>query len=164
MAVELQRLKSVLNTSGLQQKDPALFQVIVNLLDAVQAIQNNVTIITGGGGGGGSLADKTYVTVNPEQATLPFSRQLVAGSGININNNGTKLILSVALPLLIDALSESDAILGEMGLPGPQGKQGIPGPPGMPGMDVEEYYESMPFVGNSLHNGNTVTGEYRQVI
>lgn len=164
MAVDLDRLKTVLNQSRLQQDNNALYQVIWNLLDAVRAIQNNVTVITGGGGGGGSLANQSFVTVNNDQAVLPFSRQIVAGTGLSINNNGTKLILSVALPLLIEALLESDAILGEMGLPGPQGIQGIPGPPGPPGIDAEEYCESMPFVGNSLHDGSTVTGQFRQVI
>lgn len=132
MAVELQRLKSVLNTSGLQQKDPPLYQVIVNLLDAVQGIQNNVITITGGGGGGGSLANKTYVTVDNELATLPFSRRIVAGAGITFNNDGQRLIVNASLPL--DSGGGGEGGEGEQGPPGPQGLQGAAGSPGIMGM------------------------------
>jgi hypothetical protein len=161
MAVDLDRLKTILVQSELQKSNPPLYQVIWNLLDVVRAIQNNViTISGGGGGGGGGFANQSYVTVNNDQTILPFSRQIIAGAGLVINNTGQKLILSVAIPIPLDG---EDGKNGDIGVPGPQG---IQGPQGIPGLDAyfEEIPEPMQFVGNSLHNGNTVTGEYRQVI
>lgn len=160
MAVELDRLKTILVQSDLQRTNNPLYQVIWNLLEAVRAIQNNVIIISGGGGGGGGLANQSYVTVNNDQAVLPFSRQIIAGAGLVINNTGQKLILSVAIPIPLDGEDGKD------GLDGPPGPQGLQGPQGIPGLDAyfEEIPEPMQFVGNSLHNGSTVAGEYKQVI
>lgn len=138
MAIELQRLKSVLNTSGLQQKDPALYQVIVNLLEAVQAIQNNVTTITGGAGGGGSLANKSYVTIENELATLPFSRRVVAGNGISFNNDGQRLIISSVPQFLVETEEGEPGIIGPPGIQGPAGVAGAAGLIGPPGMDADD--------------------------
>lgn len=75
-------------TSGLQQRDNALFQVISQLIDAVRqfVIQTDATIGGGGGGGGGSLLNATYLTATDETGTLPNSRELLAGANVGFDD------------------------------------------------------------------------------
>lgn len=54
MADSLDRLKSQLLTSGLQQENTALFQIINQLIDYLRGnINATQAALTGGGGGGG---------------------------------------------------------------------------------------------------------------
>ena len=80
--VNFANLKSVLLTSGIQQKDNALFQVLDQLITFCIQFQNNVASgATGGGGSGSSGANPnlTYLTEIDESANLPNSRALLAG-------------------------------------------------------------------------------------
>jgi len=125
MAVTLDRLKSQLLTSGLQQENFALFQVINQLIDflrgEVTATQNAISGSSGGGGGGGGigLLGATYLTKNKE-VLLPNSLQEIAGAGIQFNDAGGRRIVSTAIPF---------------GMDGEQGEEGVPGPPGRIGID-----------------------------
>jgi len=78
----IDRLQATLLTSGLQQTNQALYQVINQLIQAardslsgVQAI--NTTI--GGGGGSGANPNLHYLTHQNDVASLPNSRELLAG-------------------------------------------------------------------------------------
>lgn len=122
----IDRLKSQLLTSGLQRKDNPLFQVINQLIDAVRDSLVATNALTGSGGGGGGITGATYLTSDSEIATLPASRQVIAGAGIQFNDspNGRRVI-STALPLGGERGED-----GEDGLIGPQGLQGPTGPQG----------------------------------
>lgn len=78
-------------TSGLQQKDNALFQVISQLIDALRQFVVQTTSVIGngggGGGGGGAISNPTYITINNETGQLPNSRRLVFGDFINFDLN-----------------------------------------------------------------------------
>lgn len=63
--VDLSRLQSQLLTSGIQQTNNALYQVITQLLSATKQLQDNINLVGGtGSGGGGSSAVQhlTYIT------------------------------------------------------------------------------------------------------
>src|SRR5262245_25269579 len=126
----LDRLKSQLLTSGLQERNNALWQVINQLIDFLRRNIDTVTAQTGssGGGGGSGLVNASYITVLPEGG-LPNSRQLVAGAGINIQltPNG-RIVIHSAVPL-----GGGDGGDGEEGPPGPPGPAGIKGADGTPG-------------------------------
>lgn len=130
----LDRLKAQLLSSGIQQENFALFQVINQLIQFLrdQVTQTNVAI---GGSGGGSpgLSGVTYLTKTNETATLPNSRMELAGAGIEFNDSpGYRRIISTALPFILDG---QDGIDGEIGLQGPIGPRGLIGGQGIPGLD-----------------------------
>jgi len=52
MAFTAARLKAILLNTGVQQKDPPLYQFLNNLIDSVTSLEN--TVNSGGGSGGGS--------------------------------------------------------------------------------------------------------------
>ena len=98
---DLDKLKSILLTSGTQQKNPALHQVIWSLIDFVKQNINaiNTSVGSPSGGGGAGAINQSILTVNDDQATLPNSRQLRAGSGVHLMNNGRQLVVgSVVRP------------------------------------------------------------------
>ena len=81
--MDLKRLKAQLLTSGIQQSNNALFQVIIQLIDAL-------TNVSGSTGGSvtvdlTALTNKSYLTETNETAVLTASRQILAGSGINLD-------------------------------------------------------------------------------
>lgn len=130
MAVTLDRLKSQLLTSGIQQENFALYQVIVQLIDflrgEVTATQTSISGSSGGGGGGGLLG-ATYLTKDKEGG-LPNSLQVIPGAGIQFNDVAGKRIITAAIPFGMDSGGE-----GEDGSPGPPGVAGAPGPTGPSG-------------------------------
>jgi len=140
MANPLERLKSQLLTSGVQQDNFALYQVINQLIGFLQdeVIITSNAISGGGGGGGIGLVNATYLTKNKE-AGLPNSLQEIAGSGIQFNDASGRRIISAAIPFGLDSGED-----GQDGVPGPPGRigivgsQGLIGPPGMPGEDGED--------------------------
>jgi len=84
----LDRLKSQLLTSGLQQRNSSLYQVIDQLIDYVRSLnQATFGTSTSGGSGGGGIANDTFITVANETGTLPNSRQLVAGDNITLDTS-----------------------------------------------------------------------------
>ena len=83
---KLDRLKANLMTSGLQQKDNALFQVINQLIDYLRQLIITTSGAFGSGGSGGFLLNATYLTVNNESGIFPNSRRLLAGIGISFDD------------------------------------------------------------------------------
>jgi len=78
---QLDRLKGQLLTSGMAQKNNALYQVIDQLIGSVQKINNdlanlNIDIPPAAG------PDETFLTSTDESVDLPNSRELLAGTGI----------------------------------------------------------------------------------
>lgn len=77
------QLKSVLLTSGLQQKDNALYQVINQLLSYMSQFQRDVNSgAAGSSSSSGASANNTYLTETNEIANLPNSRRVLAGDYI----------------------------------------------------------------------------------
>ena len=146
MNIPLDRLKSQLLISGLQQENFALFQVINQLIDSLRQTVNAVnTALTGsssGGGGGGTLG-ATYLTKNKE-VLLPNSLQTIAGSGIQFNDAGGKRIISTALPFAIDGEQGEDGFSGNVGEIGPRG---FTGKDGIPGYDAEDGIDGLSIPG-----------------
>lgn len=100
----LQKLQAVLLVSGLQQKDPPLYQVISQLIQAIIDSNIGVVEITGGGGGGGPLSDKTFVTTSNELASLPNSSQIIAGDNVSFDTSiFGQLRIDVLLDFIINA-------------------------------------------------------------
>jgi hypothetical protein len=88
--VNLTTLLAVLNNTGLQQKDPALYQVISQLIKAVrQSISategqfNNVIVNPGIA----PLLNRSFITKNSEIALLPNSWQLLPGTDISFDDS-----------------------------------------------------------------------------
>lgn len=86
LTLRLNKLITVLNTSGLQQSNPALYQVIKELVGAILQSATG-TIEIAGGGSGGPLSDKPYLTHQNVLADLPQSRQLLAGDNVNFDDS-----------------------------------------------------------------------------
>lgn len=145
----LDRLKAQLLTSGLQQRDQPLYQVINQLIgflrDSINDIDGQLNPGGSGGGGVGSgLAGQSYLTAGNDFSTLPNSRQLIAGNGIGFNNAGRLLTISANLPTVIDGIDGVDGAPGPQGIDGLQGIEGLIGPPGIDGLPSEEY--EVPFI------------------
>lgn len=87
MAINLGRLQAVLLSSGLQQTNPALYQVITQLINAVIQGLAEAATAGGSGSGGGALSDQHYLTHQNDLANLPQSRQLLAGTGITFDDS-----------------------------------------------------------------------------
>lgn len=84
---QLNKLLSVLMTSGLQNKDQPLFQVLVGLIKALIATNEGVITATTTANGGGPLSDQPFLTHQNVLAQLPQSRQLLAGDNINFDDS-----------------------------------------------------------------------------
>ncbi len=83
----IDRLVSQLNTSGIQQQNPALYQIINTLIQTAQQIISVVAV--GGSGGGGNLQPiiNTILAANflmstDESPNFPNSRELIEGQNI----------------------------------------------------------------------------------
>ena len=96
MAIQdLSRLFTVLNATKLNQENPALYQLLFQLIQMDLGNTNEfarllgVSSSSGGGGGGGSFAPTTatYLTVSNELAVLPNSRRVLAGTGITFDDS-----------------------------------------------------------------------------
>lgn len=149
------RLKSALLTSGLSQQNNALFQVINQLIDATTGTAAATATILGtpgGGSGGGSITGATYLTTDSEILTLPNSKQLVAGPGIQFNDVSGRRTISAALPMVRDGEDGADGMTGPPGPPGIVGPIGPIGPPGMDG--VCDCCSCLPIVGNRILDGS----------
>lgn len=81
----LQKLQTTLLTSGLQQKDQPLYQVIRELIKAVGDSLTNVLAVAESGGSSAVSGDQTFLTVDDELATLPQSSQLIAGDHVTFD-------------------------------------------------------------------------------
>jgi hypothetical protein len=81
----LQKLQATLLTSGLQQQNQPLYQVIRELIKAVGDSLSNVLEVAESGGGSSITGDQTFLTVADELATLPQSSQLIAGDNVSFD-------------------------------------------------------------------------------
>lgn len=88
MIADLDRLKANLLTSGLQNKDSALYQVINQLIDATKQVQTlvNINIAAVSAAIPPSGAAYSYLTENDDSANLPNARQLLAGINITFDD------------------------------------------------------------------------------
>ncbi len=106
--MNLDKLKAQLLTSGLQQKDPALFQIINTLIGELKTV---IALVASGEVGGSG--DSTYLTSTNELTDLPNSRRLEAGIRISFDDavGGVRTINSDE-PTFIewDVLTNGDAI------------------------------------------------------
>lgn len=82
--MNLDKLISQLLTSGLQQKDPVLYQVINTL---IKEFKNVYAQLESGTLGGSSSGDATYLTHTNQTTDLPNSKQLLAGDGIEFDDS-----------------------------------------------------------------------------
>lgn len=95
---DLDRLKAQLLTSGLQQSNNALYQVINQLINSVKQLAaftisgSSITVdLT-------AIKDKTYITELNETAFLTSSRQILAGVGINLDYSVSGKLTINAIP------------------------------------------------------------------
>jgi hypothetical protein len=166
----LGKLKSTLLTSGLQQKDQPLFQVINALIDAQIDASTDVVAITGGGSSTGALSDRTYLTATLESTNLPNSRELIAGTNVTfddttpnariVNASGGGAEGAPGAPGIngIDGEDGFDGFPGPMGPQGntgPIGPAGITGSPGIPGLDGLDGEDAFPIPGPTGPRGTT---------
>lgn len=80
---QLDKLKSILLKSSLQQENAALYQVIVSLIDYLKNTATQVNAVTSGSGsGGGGVFNQPYLTHQNALATLPQSRELLPGDNV----------------------------------------------------------------------------------
>lgn len=130
----IDRLKAQLLTSGIQQQNQPLFQVINQLIDAVRSA--TVTATETAAGSGVSFG-QSFITEGNELGSLPNSRQLVAGAGIELNPAPAgRMVISTAIPFGMDSGGE-----GEDGPPGPPGRDGAIGPVGPAGSNaISQFY------------------------
>jgi hypothetical protein len=134
MSTPLDRLKSQLLTSGIQQENIALFQVINQLIDYLRDTTVAVQAIAGSSSSPGALG-ATFLTKNKE-VLLPNSYQELAGSGIEFNDSKNRRIISTALPVMMG--SDEEVLEGREGTPGQTGPRGFTGKDGVPGIAGED--------------------------
>lgn len=83
--IDLDRLKANLLTSGIQQKNSALYQVINQLIIALRDLRAETVGLNSSSSETSlinSLIEATYLTDSDESSFLINSRQLLAGTGI----------------------------------------------------------------------------------
>lgn len=128
----LDRLRAQLLTTGLQQQNFPLYQVINELIKAIGVSIDKADLALSGGGSGGPTGID----------------ELIPGSGIEIRDMpGGKKVISSVVPF-----GDGGGEGGEDGPPGPPGKDGISiigpqgssGNPGMPGLDGEDGEDGLP--------------------
>jgi hypothetical protein len=83
--INLDRLVTWLNQAGIQTTNIPLYQVIVTLIKAAQEFQKEQSDTNAGTSG--ILNNATFLTVNNELASLPFSRRLSAGTRITFDDS-----------------------------------------------------------------------------
>ena len=83
----LQKLQTTLLTSGIQQQNQPLYQVIRELIKAIGDSLSNVLAVAESGGSSAVSGDQTFLTVDDELATLPQSSQLIAGDHVTFDTS-----------------------------------------------------------------------------
>ena len=84
----LQRLITTLNSSGLQQSNNPLYQVIKQLINFLLTFeQSSTTATSSAGSSAAALYLKTYLTATDETGTLPNSRELLAGTNVTFDDS-----------------------------------------------------------------------------
>lgn len=118
---QLDRLQAQLLVSGLQQTNPALYQVIWQLIkstkDTLTALSELAT------GSGGVLSDATFLTYDSEIPSLPSSKELIAGTAVSFDDSvfGQRIINveavedGVWVPLSDGNPDEADLVFNSFG-------------------------------------------------
>lgn len=83
--IDLDRLQTTLQVSGLQIKDPPLYQVISQLLQAVREFQMETE--AGIAGTAAIISNGPLLTHTSDLASFPSSRQLLAGTAISFDDS-----------------------------------------------------------------------------
>lgn len=96
---DLSILQSQLLTSGLQNSNPPLYQVIKELINAFKQLQTDLAAISGGGGGGGSVGPQGL-------------RGLMGPPGRKGNDGGTKYIM-ISNPTTSDSDLEDHVVMSD---------------------------------------------------
>lgn len=103
IAIRLDRLLSILLTSGLQQKDQPLFQVISQLIQATKDTAA-ATVAAVGPTPSGPISNLDFVTYTNELAQLPNSRQLIAGDNVTLDiSTFGQIVIELLIDFIIDA-------------------------------------------------------------
>jgi hypothetical protein len=113
----IQRLKAQLLTSGLQQKDQPLFQIINQLIDNLNTTSQEVQAIIPSIPASGAPKTSTFLTSTDESAILPNSRNVLAGTGITFDDtvpNERTLNVTPAQYYDWDVLSNGDPTTPEL--------------------------------------------------
>lgn len=107
---QLDRLQAQLLVSGLQQSNPALYQVIWQLIKNAKDVLTALTAITTASGG--VLANATFLTADSEIASLPNSKELVAGTFITFDDSvfGQRIVNSSGGGSSVDHVVLSDGV------------------------------------------------------
>lgn len=80
---DLDKLITILNQTRLQTSNNPLYQVLLSLIQTAQKFQRQSTIVAGGNSAEiAVLKSRTYLTAVSEVASLPNSRQLLAGTNV----------------------------------------------------------------------------------
>ena len=82
----ISRLRANLLQSGLQKRDNPLFQVINQLIGLVQNVGDNANIAIANITPPTDISDSDFLVWSDETATLPNSRNLLAGPGITFDD------------------------------------------------------------------------------
>jgi len=132
MAFDLSRLKSNLLVSGLQQKDPVLYQVINQLIGQIEALGiliNNLNLSN----------NQTLNIIINQLAGLGSSPSVMDGQEGDIGPQGPQGIQGLIGPqgFVIPGIDGDNGLDG-ISIPGQQGLQGIIGLQGPPGIDGED--------------------------
>lgn len=137
----LDRLKAQLQTTGLQQKNFQLYQIISQLIDY---LRQNIDL---------TASQVAGLSSSVTTISTPSTQVIIGVPSFDSGESGEEGPPGPPGRIGIDGLQGSsgnpgmpgidgeDAIDGEPGAPGPQGfpgTQGISGPPGIPGMDEYE--------------------------
>lgn len=90
--MDLNRLRAQLNISGVKDRDPALYQVIDQLIKFAKELEasilaNLANVSSSGGGGGLGYITGKYLTHDNETPTLPNSKQFLAGANIAFDDS-----------------------------------------------------------------------------
>lgn len=112
-SISLDRLKNQLLTSGLQQRDPPLYQVVNQLIDVTKKLQSEIT--------------NNIATIN---------------NTINNITNNIVIDSHSKMGLLIDNTDNYDQTGFQNLIPGPRGFNGTNGINGLPGLDGENGLDS----------------------
>lgn len=129
------RLYAQLLNTGLQQKDPALYQVIYFLIGAISGVASSSSGSSGGGSSGGNVNNITQILGSPGLMDSEKGEDsIVPGPA------GVRGLNGLSIPGM-DGLQGEDAFL----IPGPKGDKGDIGSPGIPGIDGESEYDPYPF-------------------
>lgn len=91
---DFKKLKSILLTSAIQQKNNPLYQVINTLLDFLTQLVKGFNGVIGINTTTGGLKNQQYLTWQDNLATLPNSKNLLAGSNITFTDTAGKRTVS----------------------------------------------------------------------